>query len=498
MSLSDISISLTDLLLGVGVAAVILTLIVVFLFKKHKNIFMSYVQNFCGALFIFSGFVKAIDPLGTAYKNQDYFKEFETTLEATWFSFIAPMFPFLSQYAVATAVFVIVLEIVVGIMLLIGFNGKATSRIFLGIIAFFTALTGYTYLTGYVPQGVNFFQFGQWGPYVESNMKVTDCGCFGDFIKLKPFVSFMKDVFLLIPAFYFLFRSKDMHELFTPFARKVIIVVSSIALLYYSLGNFVWDIPETDFRPFKEGKNIAEQRQAELDAMASVQITGWKLENIKSGKVVELSNAVYMKEFKNYPKTDWKVIDQIKTEPAIKATKLSEMEFTHPEGYDFTDDILQSEEPIYLVIAYKMYADARTETNIVQDSLFIIDTLISEEDDEKMLVKQFDKMVEKQVKTTVFDWDKDYLADYNKVVTPLAKEAAKDSIKTYIIAGGAGLDMLEDLEKNIGSGAAFLTADDILLKTIVRSNPGIVLIENGEIKGKWHKKKFPGHKAVFN
>ena len=96
--------TLSILLFRVGIAAVILTLLTSFVFKKHKSWLMTFVQNYCGALFLFSGWVKAVDPLGTAYKLQDYFGEFESTFSETAISFIAPMFPFLSQYAVTFSV----------------------------------------------------------------------------------------------------------------------------------------------------------------------------------------------------------------------------------------------------------------------------------------------------------------------------------------------------------------------------------------------------------
>ena len=91
-----------------------------------------------GALFIFSGWVKAIDPLGTAYKMEQYFAEFESTFEHTWFSFLAPMFPFLSEYAISFSVFMIIFEIVLGLMLLIGAAPKFTSWAFFLLVAFFT------------------------------------------------------------------------------------------------------------------------------------------------------------------------------------------------------------------------------------------------------------------------------------------------------------------------------------------------------------------------
>ena len=152
-------LTITTVFLWTGIVAAGLTGAVVY-FKKHKNILMSYAQNFCGAFFIFSGAVKAVDPLGTAYKMEQYFAEFESVFADTWFSFLAPLFPLFTEYAISFSILMIILEIVLGIFLIIGHAPKWTSWTFLVIVGFFTFLTGFTYLTGYVPDGVNFFSFG--------------------------------------------------------------------------------------------------------------------------------------------------------------------------------------------------------------------------------------------------------------------------------------------------------------------------------------------------
>ena len=158
--------TLLKLVIIVAIIALILSALNLFVLNKNKNILITLFQNFCGVLFIISGYVKAVDPLGTAYKMEDYFAEFESTFADTWFGFLAPLFPALSEASVLFSVFMIVLEIVFGVMLLIGYQRKLTAWLFLIIILFFSFLTGFTYLTGYVPEGVNFFQFSQWGPYV--------------------------------------------------------------------------------------------------------------------------------------------------------------------------------------------------------------------------------------------------------------------------------------------------------------------------------------------
>ena len=314
--------TLTTLLIRIFIAAIVLTGISVAVFDQKKNIFVSFLQNYCGALFVFSGWVKAIDPLGTAYKMEQYFAEFESTFQETWMSFLAPLFPWLSNLSISFSVVMIIFEIVLGLMLIFGIKNKFTSWAFLLLVGFFTFLTGFTYLTGYVPEGTNFFSFGSWGEYEESNMKVTDCGCFGDFIKLKPYTSFLKDVALLIPAFIFLFKSKDMHTWFSSKTNSAITIGSTALLALYCFSNYVWDLPHSDFRPFKEGVNVREQKAAEEDALTNAPMT-YILTNKSTQDVTELPYEEFMKQYKSYPKEQFDY-DTRTGEPAIPHTKISE------------------------------------------------------------------------------------------------------------------------------------------------------------------------------
>ncbi len=500
MNLLFLTITLPSMLMWIGIAALVLTAGVGFLYKSHKSWLMTFLQNYCGALFIFSGWVKAVDPLGTAYKMEQYFDEFYSTFEGTWFGFIAPLFPVFSKYAIWFSLFMIILEIVLGIMLIIGAKQKLTSWIFLLLVAFFLVLTGFTYLTGYVPNGVNFFQFGSWGEYNANNMKVTDCGCFGDFIKLLPKTSFFKDVALMIPAIYFVMRHKDMHELFNNKVKNAIISISTIALLFYCFSNFVWDLPKNDFRPFKIGTDVRAVREAEENAMAAVQITGWLLEHKETGESLTVPNADYMRDYTAKYKGVYKVVDQIKGEPAIESTKISEFEITDLRGNDITDDILYNDQPHFLIVNYMLKGDPSRETRIVKDSVFVMDTVVVASNDSDVLdtvvVRNFDQEVEREEHYISQNWKQSYIKTHIEKLKPFTDKAKNLGIPVLMAIGKSDPEAIMDFDKATGLAIDYGMADDILLKTIVRSNPGVVLWKDGKILDKWHINKLPKFEDV--
>ncbi len=491
--------NLTTLLIRIGIAALIVSAIIIFGAKKHKSILTTFLQSFCGVLFLFSGWVKAVDPLGTAYKMVDYFTEFQTTFAESGLSFLAPLFPFLSNYSVAFSVIMIIFEIVLGIMLITGSKPKFTAWAFFLLVAFFTVLTGFTYLTGYVPNGVNFFSVSEWGPYLASNMKVTDCGCFGDFIKLEPKTSFLKDVFLLIPAIYFIVRNKTMHDLFSKTANFWIEIVAIVGLLFYCLSNFVWDLPHTDFRSFNVGKDVRATHAAEQEAMANVKITDWLMKNRYDGKEITISNSEYMTNYKNYPKTDWEVLEQIKTEPAIKSTKISEFEITDKEGSDLTYKFLEEDGARFLIVSPKIKSEVSVVKKMVKDSIYRADTLQTLDNGELMIVNTLDTIVDKEVSITKFKWEKKYASAMREKLKPVLNDLLDKDAEVIYAVGGAGVTELEALEEDFNlKGVQMAMSDDILLKTIIRSNPGVVLWKDGVIIDKWHINKLPSAEAIYN
>src|SRR5690606_2551929 len=147
-----------------------------------KQIFLMLVRLIVGGLFIFSGLIKVNDPVGTSIKLEEYFDVFSFD--------IAPFFAYLKEISLPLAVFWVVLEVVLGVMLIFGVKLRLTVVLLSLMIVFFTFLTFYS----------AYFN------------KVTDCGCFGDAIKLTPWESFYKDVFLLVLIAVLFFFRKDLVD----------------------------------------------------------------------------------------------------------------------------------------------------------------------------------------------------------------------------------------------------------------------------------------------
>ncbi len=529
--------TLGTLVLYIAIVALILTVFVGIFMRGHKNWLMTYLQNFCGSLFVFSGWVKAVDPLGTAYKMEQYFAEFEATFAETWMSFIAPLFPWLSEHSVIVSVIMIVFEIVLGLMLLLGSKTKFASWAFLLLVGFFTFLTGFTYLTGYVPNDVNFFEFGKWGPYVETNMKVTDCGCFGDFLKLKPKISFFKDVFLLIPAFFFVFRHKDMHQLFTPKIRKAIGWVSMIGLTVYCLSNYVWDIPHADFRPFRVGANIGIQKALETTAEANVPILAYQLTNKNTGEVKDVPYNQYLKEFKQYPREEWDA-EQVKGDPTltivkdangnasvlnfyaeipanllsnflnanydldgdttvimVETTKITDFDISDIDGNEVTSELVSNPDYSFMVVAYKLKYDASSATRVVNDTSFVYDT-IQVNVDSSYIEKKVGEINSREISTNVYTFDEDYVKRWSEVTNPVMNAAQAVGLEVNALTAFADPGLIDDFRHETQSAYPFHVSDDILLKTIVRSNPGVVLLKHGEVIAKWHYTKLPSFEEI--
>src|SRR5690606_12547548 len=194
-----------------------------------KQILLMLVRLVAGGLFIFSGLINVNDPVGTSIKFEEYFDVFSFD--------IAPFFVYLKDISLPLAVILVVLEVVLGVMLILGVKLRLTVILLSLMILFFTFLTFYS----------AYFN------------KVTDCGCFGDAIKLTPWESFYKDIFLLVLIAILFFFTKDLRDTRSPLLNgfAVFSLLLSLTLAIVAIRN----LPFIDFRAYKQGVNIPEAMQ---------------------------------------------------------------------------------------------------------------------------------------------------------------------------------------------------------------------------------------------
>ena len=176
---------------------------------------------FVAATFLFSGFVKLVDPIGSAYKFKEYFSANVLDIE------------FLIPYALPFSILLILAEIMLGVFLLIGFKPKFTTWSLFIITLIFLFLTWYS-------------------AYYN---KVTDCGCFGDAIKLTPWGTFNKNVLLIVLIGLLIVAKKYMKPLFAVNGLRWI-SLTSLMVFMYIIYHVLVHLPLIDFRPYAVGKNI--------------------------------------------------------------------------------------------------------------------------------------------------------------------------------------------------------------------------------------------------
>lgn len=308
-----------------------------------KNL-VKLIQYIVGILFVFSGFVKLVDPIGSQYKFEEYFSESVLNI------------PFLLPYALEFAIVLIVAEIVLGIALLVRWKTKLTLYLLFLMIILFLFLTGYS-------------------AYFD---KVTDCGCFGDAIKLTPWQTFYKDVILTV---FIAFLIKY-HEKIKPMKKQLLSGIFVLASLFISLGITFYvlnHLPIIDFRPYAIGKSIPEGMEYKGDG--------------------ELP-----------PVHDF---------------------FLEDEQNDLAPEILAAEK-VVLVIAY--------------------------------------------------DLDKSNLEAF-KAIKELATEALQKNYKVYGVSSSFS-DIVQSTKNKYDLPFNFLFGDGTTLKTMIRSNPGIIVLKKGIVTQK--------------
>lgn len=298
-------------------------------------------QVIVALLFIVSGLVKANDPLGLAYKMEEFFQLWTDALKSSHFFAKSPLISlinFLDQHTLLLAVTMITLEVATGVALLVGWAKRFILYLLLLLIVFFAFLTGYAYLSG----------------------KFTNCGCFGDCLPITPLTSFVKDIILLVLISFLIASQKYIQPVFGRF-RPVVVLGSfllTIFIQWYALNY----LPLVDCLPMKKGNNLGEQTKPPKNAKPPVYETILVYQNKKSGEQKLMSQAEF-NESKIWEDSSWKWKDT-KTNLVYQGNdvpKLQNFSLKTLSGVDSTETILNY--PGYYVMYFINPKEAKAAIN---------------------------------------------------------------------------------------------------------------------------------------
>ena len=359
------------------------------------KIIVGLARLFTGVLFIISGLIKANDPIGFGIKLEEYFTVFGT-------EFFIPL-------ATGLAIFICVFEIVLGVALLLGYRIKLVLWLLLLMIVFFSFLTFYS----------AYFN------------KVTDCGCFGDAVKLTPWQSFTKDIILLVLILIIFTRVNKIYPLFVKGVNSGVVWISLIASTLFGLYCYHF-LPVKDFRPYKIGNNIPELMVVpegapvdEYDIIWTYKVNGEDKEFRNEDAPWDIEGAEYVSRDEVLIKEGYK--------PPIHDFTISDL-----EDNEYTDDFLNADYALF-IITHKV-DKARTES----------------------------------------------FEDINR----LATWAEENGFRVAGLAASPPLDIKAYSEVRNTPYEVYIS-DATTLKTIIRSNPGIVMLKKGTVVGKWPSTALP-------
>jgi len=363
--------------------------------KETKKLLAEICRYLLGVVFVFSGFVKAIDPLGGAYKILEYLRSFGQD----WLAAVDLPMSFVQA----------ALEFTVGICLLLGVYRQRTTLITLIIMLFMTPLT----------------------LYIAIKNPVTDCGCFGDALVITNWQTFYKNIVLLVAAIVVALNYRKITPIFSHRAYTSAVVWTYAFIIGFTFHNY-YSLPIFDFRPYKIGANIPELMK--IPEGAPTDEYEIALIYKKDGKEQEFT-------LDNYPKDGtWEFVNQ-------KSTLIKKG--FEPPIHDFS--IIDSNE------------DDITQT-ILSDTSYTF-LLIST--------------------------DFSAASDINASKINAIYEYAKKLNYNFYGFTSSTSDVIEDSRKSTGAEYPICTGDKTTIKTIIRSNPGLMLIKAGTIINKWADNNIP-------
>lgn len=378
--------------------------------KRTKTIIAAICRTLLGLVFIFSGAVKAIDPLGTVYKIEDYLKAFD--------SFFLDLLP-----AAETAAWtLIVLEVLLGVCMLLNVRSRWTSWI---TLLFYLVMTPLTL-------------------YIAINNPVSDCGCFGDAIVLTNWQTFWKNLVLISLAILLVALRKSTQPLWRGW-MELVIVSTTIAI---TLSFIAWThnhLPIKDFRPYKIGNHLP-------TIMANSEPDQYEYTYICTKDSMEQAFTA-----ENYPDSTWTLVRyESKLIQKGYESPIHDFEIINAYGDDLTWDILESEEPVTLVIMYDLAKADKSQmakvealySNLAQSYATPIDMVLYD--------------------TTLYD------------TTPV------NNTPFYILTGSSTDEVSAFAQEYPTLGNCICICDPVTLKTIVRANPGVIVLQNGVVIDKYN------------
>lgn len=358
------------------------------------KLFFQIARIIVGVIFIFSGFVKVVDPVGTGIKLEEYFEVFSQDLPA-----LESFFMFFAHNSLILSLIFCALEVILGVATLLSYRMKITSWLLLGIIVFFTFLTFYS----------AYFN------------KVTDCGCFGDFLKLKPWTSFEKDIFLtILIVIIFIYRNKYSNS-----NQNLVMLITTI--VSFGIGIYaIRYLPPIDFLPYAIRKSIPEQMKP----------TGVKPDMEYTFLNKKTNEEIVTKEFLmdtlTYKYKSLVTLNEDKLKP-----KITDYSISDSQGNNYTDSTFAGNKLLVILKDVK-----NVDTEQIQQL--------------KSLIAGAEKNgITPMVLTSVIQTDYQKFSEENSIKTP------------------------------------YFSADATVLKTMARTNPCLILLQNGVVKGKWGNHSIP-------
>ncbi|MBA4409015.1 MAG: DoxX family protein [Odoribacter sp.] len=353
-----------------------------------------------GLTFVFSGFVKGIDPWGSAYKFTDYFNAFQM--------------PWLTNLAFALGILLAAAEFFLGLAMVFNFFIRITIWLMLAFMVFFTGLTFVLALTN----------------------PVTDCGCFGDALVITNWQTFYKNIVLLALAI-FVFKQRNNFRSKNGPLLSIAMTGMTMVVYFYLVAYSYNHLPIIDFSPYKVGVNIPDAMKIPEGATKDIYENNFIYKNTKTGGEKEFTEA-------NYPWQDtlnWKFVkmeDPVLVQKGYKPP-IHDFRIETPEGEDIKDFFLYDEKGTFIVIAHNLQKSSK---------------------------EGMAKMAELSVE-------------------------AKSKGYNFIGLTATSPDSFEAFKNETGAHFDFFNTDEITLKTIVRSNPGLILIKKGTIQAKYHYNDIP-------